>query len=53
LDDVLAFADDGLLIISGLDPVTKSRTISELYKREKKDVWIFKKRGMCKYRHWV
>nr|CAD2141893.1 unnamed protein product [Meloidogyne enterolobii] len=40
LDDVLAFADDGLLIISGLDPVTKSRTISELYKREKKDVAV-------------
>uniref|UniRef100_A0A1I8BYQ1 Lactamase_B domain-containing protein n=1 Tax=Meloidogyne hapla TaxID=6305 RepID=A0A1I8BYQ1_MELHA len=40
LDDVLAFADDGLLIISGMDPVTKLRTISELYKREKKDVAV-------------
>jgi len=42
LDDVLRFADDGL-IISGLDPVTKSRTISELYKREKKMCEFFKK----------
>jgi hypothetical protein len=38
LDDVLAFVDDGVLIMSALDPSMKEKIISELYKRERKEV---------------
>jgi hypothetical protein len=38
LDDVLAFIDDGVLVMSAMDAGTKAKIISEIYKRERKEV---------------
>lgn len=42
LDDVLAFIDDGVLVMSAMDAATKAKIISEIYKRERKEVKFYK-----------